>query len=221
MQIPYLIAPSILSADFSRLGEDLEAAAANGAGWIHVDVMDGHFVPNLSMGAGVVQACRKVSKLPLDVHLMVTEPDHLLDGFAAAGADSLTVHVEASRHLHRSLQMIRQLGCKVGVALNPGTPAAAIDAVLHMVDLVLVMSVNPGYSGQNFLPEVLPKISELRRSLDQINSQAVIQVDGGITAETLPQVRAAGGQVFVAGNAVFKHPEGIAAGMHALLDQLK
>jgi ribulose-phosphate 3-epimerase len=214
----YLISTSILSADFSRLGAQISEAEAAGADWIHVDVMDGHFVPNLTMGPFIVEACRSITSLPLDVHLMVEKPDHLLDAFAKAGASLLSVHVEACPHLHRTLQRIRQLGCQAGVVLNPGTPAVLVEPVLHLVDLVLVMSVNPGASGQTFIPEVLPKVTEIRRMLDRVNPHAVIEIDGGITPETLPAALNAGVQVFVTAYAVFKNPAGIAAGIRALQD---
>lgn len=212
----YFIAPSILSADFAELGNQVSAAETAGADWIHVDVMDGHFVPNLTFGPMIVEACRRVTQLPLDVHLMVQNPERIIEAFAKAGADRLTVHIEASQHIHRTLQYIRQLSCTAGIALNPGTPALHVEPVLHMVDLVLAMTVNPGFGGQAFLPEVLPKITQLRRMLDDQNPDAVIQVDGGITASTLPQTLKAGAQSFVAGYAVFKHPEGIAKGVGAL-----
>jgi ribulose-phosphate 3-epimerase len=214
----YLISTSILSADFTRLGEQIGEAEAAGANWIHVDVMDGRFVPNLTMGPFIVEACRSVTALPLDVHLMVVEPDHLLEPFAQAGASLLSVQVEVCPHLHHTLHCIRELGCHVGVVLNPGTPAVLIEPVLHLVDLVLVMSVNPGASGQTFLPEVLPKVTEVRRMLDRVNPQAVVEIDGGITPETLPAALNAGAQVFVTAYAVFKNPAGIAAGIHALRD---
>ncbi|NJN43403.1 MAG: ribulose-phosphate 3-epimerase [Anaerolineae bacterium] len=162
--MPHYLAPSILSADFLALGEQIDIAEKAGADWIHIDVMDGHFAPNLTMGPVIVEACRRATELPLDVHLMVNNPDSMLESFAQAGATSLTVHVEACTHLHRTLTLIRDLGCGVGVALNPGTPVSAIDPVLHLVDLVLIMSVNPGFSGQEFIPEVLPKISEIRKT---------------------------------------------------------
>jgi ribulose-phosphate 3-epimerase len=221
MPKPYFISTSILSADFTQLGAQISAAEANGADWIHVDVMDGHFVPNLTMGPFIVAACRQATNLPLDVHLMVEEPEKLVEAFAGAGASGLTIHPEASPNLHRTLQTIRSLGCKPGVAVNPGTPAEVVKPVLHMVDLVLVMSVNPGYSGQTFLPEALPKVRQVRAWLDEINPEALVEVDGGINAETLPLVRDAGAQAFVAATAVFKHPDGIAAGLQALKKQLK
>ena len=218
MSGPYLISTSILSADFSRLGAQIGEAEAAGADWIHVDVMDGHFVPNLTMGPFVVEACRSITSLPLDVHLMVEEPDRLLEAFARAGASLLSVHVEACPHLHRTLQSIRQLGCRVGVVLNPATPAVMVEPVLHLVDLVLVMSVNPGASGQVFLPEVLPKVTEIRRILERVNPQAMVEIDGGITVETLPAALNAGVQVFVTAYAVFKNPAGISAGIRSLRD---
>jgi ribulose-phosphate 3-epimerase len=216
MSPPYLIAPSILSADFSNLRGAIETVERAGADWIHVDIMDGHFVPNMSMGRKALEACRQITQLPLDVHLMVQAPENFIEWYAESGADHLTVHVEATPNLHRILQRIRELNCRVGVTLNPGTSASALDMVLHMVDLVLVMTVNPGFGAQTFLPETLPKIREIRQKLDQINPQAVIQVDGGISSKTIDQVIEAGAQVFVAGNAVFKHPNGPAAGVTAL-----
>ena len=212
----YLISTSILSADFSRLGEQIGEAEAGGADWIHVDVMDGHFVPNLTMGPFIVETCRAITQLPLDVHLMIQQPDRLIGAFARAGASLLSVQVEACPNLHHTLQAIRALGCRVGVVLNPGTPAVMVEPVLHLVDLVLVMSVNPGASGQVFLPEVLPKVVQVRRMLDAINPEAVIEIDGGITVKTLPAALAAGVQVFVTASAVFKNPAGIAAGIQAL-----
>ena len=221
MPKPYFISTSILSADFTQLGAQISEAEANGADWIHVDVMDGHFVPNLTMGPFIVAACRQATNLPLDVHLMVEEPEKLVEAFAGAGASGLTIHPEAGPNLQRTLQTIRSLGCNPGVAVNPGTPAEVVKQVLHMVDLVLVMTVNPGYSGQTFLPEALPKVRQIRDWLDEINPEALVEVDGGINAETLPLVRDAGAQAFVAATAVFKHPNGIAAGLKALKKQLK
>lgn len=214
--MPYLIAPSILSADFTRLGEEIQAAQAAGADWIHVDAMDGRFVPNLTMGPFIVEACRRVTDLPIDVHLMVETPERLLEAFARAGANTLTVHVETCPHLHRTLQTIRELGCQAGVVLNPATPANLLEPVLSMLDLVLVMSVNPGYSGQAFLPETLPKLTYLRQALAQVNPQALLQIDGGINAQTLPLALKAGAQVFVAASAIYQHPQGIAGGIQAL-----
>jgi ribulose-phosphate 3-epimerase len=220
MSGPYLIATSILSADFTRLGEQIAEAEDAGADWIHVDVMDGHFVPNLTMGPFIVEACRRATQLPLDVHLMIESPEHLLTDFSQAGASHLTVHVETCPNLHRTLQMIRELGCKAGVTLNPGTPAILIEPVLHLADLVLVMSVNPGYSGQTFLPEVLPKVMQIRRKLDEVNPKAVVEIDGGITPTTLPLALRAGAQVFVTAYSVFKNPDGIATGMRELREAM-
>ncbi|MEA2008743.1 MAG: ribulose-phosphate 3-epimerase [Chloroflexota bacterium] len=220
MNSNYLIAPSILSADFTKLGSQITQAEKAGAGWIHVDVMDGHFVPNLTMGPFIVEACARVTDLPLDVHLMVEKPETFLEAFALAGASSLTVHVETYSNVRRTIQTIRQLGCKAGIALSPDTPASAIVPIIPLVDLVLVMSVNPGYSGQKFIPEIVPKIVQIRKMLNETNSQAIIEVDGGITAQTLPLALNAGAQAFVAASAIFKHPQGIEAGIRALRKQL-
>jgi ribulose-phosphate 3-epimerase len=216
MMNPVLISPSILSADFLHLQDALSQAEAAGADWVHIDVMDGHFVPNLTMGPFIVEACRRATRLPLDVHLMIENPDRLIPAFIEAGADYLTVHVETCPHLHRTLESIRVREVRAGISLNPATPAAAIGEVLPMLDLVLVMSVNPGYSGQRFIGSVLPKIEQIRKSLDAIGSAARLQVDGGITPETAPAVVQAGADVLVAASAVFGHPEGIAAGLKAL-----
>jgi ribulose-phosphate 3-epimerase len=213
---PFLIAPSILASDFSRLGQEIASCESAGADWIHIDVMDGHFVPNLTMGPVVVEACRKVTKLPLDVHLMIEKPEGLLEMFAQAGASHLTVHVETCPHLHRTLQYIKSLGLKAGVTLNPGTPVAMLQPILYMADVVLVMTVNPGFSGQDFIPECLTKVAQVRKMLDEIGSSARLQVDGGASEKTLPDLIAAGADTFVAGNAVFKHPQGIAGGIKAL-----
>ncbi len=212
----YLIAPSILSADFLRLGEQIAEVEAAGADWIHVDVMDGHFVPNLTMGPFIVEHCRRATRLPLDVHLMVTEPLRFVEAFVRAGANSLTVHVETNDHVLPTLQKIRALGCRAGVSLSPATPADAVRPYLSLVDLILVMSVEPGYAGQEFMPEVLPKIEAIRRMLDVADSSAWLQVDGGLTVKTLPLVKAAGANVFVAAHAIFQYPQGIAAGVQAL-----
>jgi ribulose-phosphate 3-epimerase len=218
----YIIAPSIVSADYLRLREDIETLEASGAGWIHVDVMDGHFVPNITMGPFLVQAYKRASKLPLDVHLMIEQPERYLEAFAKAGAANLTVHVETCPHLYRTLQQIKSLNCLAGVTLNPGTPVSAIEPVLHLADLVLVMSVNPGFSNQAFLPDMVAKVTQVRRKLDEIRSTAYLEVDGGINADNLPQLKEAGANVFVTAHAIFSHPQGIEAGMkalHAALDQ--
>ena len=217
----FLIAPSILSADFTRLGADLAACEAAGADWIHVDVMDGRFVPNLTMGPVIVEACRRATKLPLDVHLMIEEPERHIEAFAKAGASHITVHVETCPHLHRTIEQIKSLGCKAGVTLNPSTPASAIEPMLSLVDLVLVLTVNPGFSGQKFIPEVLPKIVSLRRALDEIGSSAWLEVDGGLSSATLPEVQKAGADAFVSGSSIFQHPQGIAAGIEALRSSLR
>ncbi len=215
-----ILAPSILSADFTRLGEEIAACESAGADWIHIDVMDGHFVPNLTFGPLIVEACKRITTLPLDVHLMIEKPENLLEAFASAGADRLTVHVETCPHLHRTLQQIQALNVKAGVTLNPATPVLMIEPILHLVDLVLVMTVNPGFGAQAFLPEMLSKITEIRAMLDEINSPAWLEVDGGVAEKTLPSLIAAGADAFVAGNAVFKHPQGTAAGIHALRGKL-
>jgi ribulose-phosphate 3-epimerase len=204
MQQPVRIAPSILSADFARLGEEIRAIDAAGADYIHVDVMDGHFVPNLTIGPLVVKAIRSYSALPFDVHLMIEPADPYLEAFAEAGADIITVHAEAGAHLHRTLQRIRQLGKKCGVSLVPSTPAAALEHVMDMVDLILVMSVNPGFGGQSFIASQLPKIRTLRQMIDASGCSIDLEVDGGINPITARDAIAAGADVLVAGSAVFQ-----------------
>ncbi len=211
-----LISTSILSADFSRLGEQIQEAEAGGANWIHVDVMDGHFVPNLTMGPFIVETCRRITQLPLDVHLMVTNPESLVDLYAKAGANRISVQVESTPHIYRLLQHIRELGCHPCVVINPGTPAESLTEILHLADMVLVMTVNPGYSGQKFIPEVVGKIAKVQRMISDRNLQTLIQVDGGIASDTLPITYQAGARVFVAATAIFKNPAGIAAGIQSL-----
>ena len=197
------IAPSVLSADFRRLGEELAMCERGGAVWIHVDVMDGRFVPNLSFGAKVIEAVRRSTALTVDVHLMVVEPERYFDDFVKAGADVLTIHVEAAPHLDRQITRIKELGCKAGVALNPATPLSVIEEVAHTVDLVLVMSVNPGYGGQRFIEYTVDKIARARSLLTQANNPAVLEVDGGVSRETIHRCWQAGADTFVAGNAIF------------------
>jgi ribulose-phosphate 3-epimerase len=206
------IAPSILSADFARLGEEVRALEAAGADYIHVDVMDGHFVPNLTIGPGVVKALRPHTRLPLDVHLMISPVDAYVPDFAAAGANILTVHPESGPHLHRTVQLIKSLGKRAGVALNPATPAEAVDYVLDAIDLVLVMSVNPGFGGQSFIPTQLDKIRALRQRIDAAGRRIDLEVDGGINPETARLVVEAGADVLVAGTATFKGGAGAYAG---------
>ncbi len=198
-----MIAPSILSADFSRLGDEIRAVQAAGAEVIHVDVMDGHFVPNITIGPLVVKAVRRVTDLPVDVHLMITEPDRYLKDFADAGADWITVHVEACIHLHRTLNYIRDLGKKAGAVLNPATSLSTLDYVLEELDLVMLMSVNPGFGGQSFIESTLEKISRLRAMLDKVNPGAGIEIDGGISPKTIGRVAEAGANIFVAGSAIY------------------
>ncbi|MDX9956497.1 MAG: ribulose-phosphate 3-epimerase [Anaerolineae bacterium] len=216
MERTVYIAPSILAADFSRLGEHVREAEAAGADLIHVDVMDGHFVPNISVGLPVVSALRAVTRLPLDVHLMIAEPARYVEAFVHAGADILTIHPEADVHLHRTLQQIHALGIRAGVSLNPGTSEAALRYVLPLVDLVLVMTVNPGFGGQNFLPEILDKVRAVRHMLDKAKNPALLSVDGGITPETAPLVVAAGANTLVAGSSVFGAVEGVASAIATL-----
>ncbi len=203
MQQSVRVAPSILASDFARLGEEVRAIEQAGADYLHVDVMDGHFVPNLTIGPEVVRALRPHSKLPFDVHLMISPVDPYVPAFAEAGADIITVHPEAGAHLHRTLQLIKSLGKKAGAALNPGTPVEVLDPVLDELDLVLVMSVNPGFGGQSFIPGALDKIAALRRRIDGLGRTIDLEVDGGINFETAPQAIAAGADLLVAGTATF------------------
>jgi ribulose-phosphate 3-epimerase len=197
------IAPSILSADFGHLADEIGRCEAGGADWIHIDVMDGRFVPNLTYGAKVIDTVRKLTKLPLDVHLMVVEPESYFEDFVAAGASGLTIHQEAAPHLQRQLARIRELGCRAGVALNPGTPVSTISEVLDDLDLLLIMTVNPGFGGQKFIPATFDKITRARQILRDAKSKAALEVDGGINRDTIQKVWEAGADTFVAGNAVF------------------
>ncbi len=214
------IAPSILSADFARLGEQVQAAEAAGADMIHVDVMDGQFVPNITVGPLVVAAVRSVTTLPLDVHLMIVHPERYLQAFAEAGADLLTVHPEATVHLHRTLEQIRGLGVRPGVALNPATPEDVLEYVLPYLDLILVMTVNPGFGGQAFIPEMLRKVAAVHQMTQALSREVLLSVDGGIDVETAPQVVAQGANVLVAGSAIYGAPEGVAAAVQALRSSL-
>ena len=197
------IAPSILAADFARLGEEVRAAEAAGADWIHVDVMDGHFVPNITIGPAMVEAIRRCTNLPLDVHLMIENPDRYVGDFVSAGADTVGVHVEACPHLHRSVQSIREAGARACVVINPATPANAVEAILPDVDQVLVMTVNPGFGGQKFIRGALPAVEQIREWIQSSELEVDLEVDGGITAETIGEAARAGANVFVAGTAVF------------------
>ena len=212
------LAPSILSADFARLGEAVAEAAAAGADRIHVDVMDGHFVPNITIGPVVVQSLRRVTTLPLECHLMIKDPDRYAPEFAAAGADTITVHPEGARHLHRTIHRIKELGKRVGVALNPATSASAIEEVLADVDLILVMTVNPGFGGQKFIESTLPKIRRIREMIDSVNPKCELEVDGGIDAITIGRAVSAGARVFVAGSAIFGAKDGVAAASKRILE---
>lgn len=210
------IAASLLAADFTRLGEQIAQAEAAGASWIHIDVMDGRFVPNITMGPLVVEAARRVTSLPLDVHLMIVEPERYVEHFAEAGADTISVHIEASPNLHQTLQRIKAAGCGAGVAINPHTPALLLREVLPMLDLINVMTVNPGFGGQAFLPEMMSKIAQLHAMVADIKKAIDIEVDGGINADTAPSVVQAGANVLVVGTALFQAEAGMEAAVAAL-----
>ena len=205
------IAPSILSADFARLAEEVARVEDAGADWLHIDVMDGHFVPNLTVGPPIVEALRKVTTLPLDVHLMMTNPDAFIGEFAEAGADYLTVHVETCPHLHRTVQSIKERGVKAGVTLNPATPAGTLSEIVRDADLILIMSVNPGFGGQKFIASSLHKIAEVRALIDRSGSRALLEVDGGVKPDNVKEILAAGAEVLVAGSAVFSTDDYTAA----------
>lgn len=198
-----LIAPSILSAAGARLGEEINAVEKAGADWIHVDVMDGHFVPNITMGPAIISSLRKTTRLPFDVHLMIENPDNYIESFATAGADIITVHVEAARHLHRTIDFIKKLGKKAGVSLNPATPLALLEEILPDIDLLLIMTVNPGFGGQQFIQNMLPKITKAANLLSALPNKPLLEVDGGVNLQNIKAIAQAGAQVLVAGNAVF------------------
>ena len=216
----FRISPSILSADLSNLGEEIRACEKAGADAIHIDVMDGVYVPNITFGSNIVATCRQITTLPLDVHLMIVEPEKHIAEFVAKGADIVTVHYETCPHIHRTLQQIRQSGAKAGLSLNPGTPVEPLALLAQDLDLVLIMSVNPGFGGQKFIPVSLEKIRQARQILDRVGSKADLQVDGGIDASTVLAAYEAGARNFVAGTAVFKHPKRISGGIQALKDVL-
>jgi ribulose-phosphate 3-epimerase len=211
-----LIAPSIIAADFTHLADEISAIESAGADWLHVDVMDGHFVPTITVGPLFLAGCKRATKLPTDVHLMISDPDQYLEAFSKAGANNITVHVETCPDLPGTIQKIKSLGCTAGITLNPATPASALDVALPFADLVLVMSVNPGFSGQTFMPEMISKVEEIRNKLNALRSHAHLEVDGGISAETLPLMQKAGANVFVTGSAVFGHPQGAGEGIRVL-----
>jgi ribulose-phosphate 3-epimerase len=215
-----IISASILSADFTNLADQIRQVENAGAEWLHIDVMDGHFVPPITMGPLIVSACKRITRLPLDVHLMITQPERHFEAFAKAGAASITFQQEATHHAHRAVEAIHHLGCKAGVAINPATSENVLSYLLQQIDLVLVMTVNPGYAAQAFIPGMEAKIARVRQLLDAIPSTAWLQVDGGINPDTISAARLAGAANFVAGSAVFNHPQGISAGISSLRKKL-
>jgi ribulose-phosphate 3-epimerase len=217
---PYIIAPSMIASDFTHIADEVAACESAGARWLHVDVMDGHFVPTITVGPLFVESLKRITKLPLDVHLMIENPEKHIEAFASAGANHIIVHVEACTDLEKVVQQIKSLGCEAGVTLRPATPLSTIEAVLSQVDIVLVMSVNPGFSGQAFMPEMIERVREVRSKLDALGSKAHVEVDGGMSLTTIPLVKAAGANAFVTGNAAFKHPEGSVAGVGELVRSL-
>ena len=212
----FILAPSIIAADLTRVADEIAACESAGADWLHIDVMDGHFVPSITVGPLFVEACKRATILPLDVHLMIDNPEKYLKAFADAGANNITVHVETCPDLPQIIEKIKSLGCTAGITLKPATPASALDSALPLADLVLVMSVNPGFSGQAFMPEMIGKVEEVRNKLNALRSTAHLEVDGGLTVKTLPLMQKAGANVFVTGNALFKHPKGVREGIKTL-----
>ena len=211
-----MISASILNADFSRLEEQIKAAEKAGVDWIHLDIMDGHFVPNISFGPHVASVCRRITSLPLDTHLMISNPDQFIDDFADSGSDYISVHIENNPHIHRTLQKIHKKGKSAGIVVNPGTPIQAIYPILDMVKFVLIMTVNPGFGGQSFIDSTLPKITELSSKIEQEKLDILIEVDGGINADNLPTVKKAGANIFVVGSYIFHNPLGIAEAVKKL-----
>jgi len=218
---PIILSASILSADFANLGEEIKTVENGGIDWIHVDVMDGHFAPNLTMGPFIVETCKRITRLPIDVHLMIDNADKFVETFAKAGASCLSVHLEGNPNIHRTLQVVRGLKVKTGLVLNPGTPVQSAAAVLHLVDFVLILCVNPGFSGQSFQPETFHRVMQMRRLLDEINPQAAIQVDGGVSGDNIKQLNEAGASIFVAATSIFKFPKGPIEGIRHMREALK
>lgn len=216
----YKLSTSILSADFSNLEQSIRQVEQAGGDWLHVDVMDGHFVPNITMGPFVVETCRRITSLPLDVHLMIEKPESIIESFIASGAYFVTIHIEDNPNVMRTLQQIRKLGAHPGIAINPGTPVSAIESILPFVDLVLVMTVNPGFSGQGFIPQMVEKIAAVSKLAETLQVHPAIEVDGGITSETIGECKNAGANAFVAATAIFKHPNGIQSGIEQLRSAL-